>query len=206
MGNVILVIAIAALLGFVLMRRSSGRGGSRKTIRPKSNARVRPYELTLPPIPADLKPCSVESHSVEGRTYEVDLSNVVCTCKDFQARESYPQESLARCCKHLIRQLGKSKIAAVSGKWEQAIIAERHGSPRGAWLVKLDSAPEVLITASSSQEWTNVFAHSKRKGEKISEATGIIHRHGWSVKENRWSYGEGPAGARELTPLMRELF
>lgn len=206
MENIILGTAIAAVVGYIFLIRTGGAGSSRSAIKPKKHERVTPFALTLPSMPVDLEPCSVEDHLVEGQVYEVDLSNLVCTCQDFQARNGYPQESLSRCCKHLIRALGESKVSEAAGKWEQAIIAEGHGSPRGAWLVKLDTAPEILITASSSREWVNIFAHSKRRGEKIRDATGVIHRHGWNIVENRWSYGEGPAGSRELTPLMRKLF
>jgi hypothetical protein len=46
-------------------------------------------------------------------------------------------------------------------------------------------------------------ARTPRSGERIKAASGPITRYGWNVEEDRWSYGEGPPGSRELTPLMK---
>lgn len=194
--------AMLAVVGYLLARRALDDEADS----PEKHRRVTPIDLRLPRIPPGFPPCSIESYTTEGIVYEVDLSRMSCTCKDFQARKKHSRGPLSACCKHLLGQLSLAKGIDRIGKWEKAIIDDGHGDPLCAWLIELDSASDVLATASGSLEWINVFAHSKRKGEKIIEASGTIRSHGWNVEERRWSYGEGPAGSRELTPLMREVF
>lgn len=71
--------------------------------------------------------------------------------------------------------------------------------------MQLQSATEVVMTIGFSKDWINVYAHSVRAGERIANASGPIKNYGWSVIDHRWSYGDPPAGARELKKLLAEI-
>jgi hypothetical protein len=90
-------------------------------------------------------------------------------------------------------------------KWKKAIACSSYGGPTNGWIIKLENSPPVAAITCSSKKWINIYAHSVRTGEKIANASGSIKLYGWSVPEQRWSYGEPPPGARELKKLLIEI-
>jgi hypothetical protein len=171
-------------------------------VQPRSHERVTPHQLTFT-RPTGLTPELVDSDKDQGVQYEVDVSQVTCTCPDFQRRANRPKASFSRCCKHLVRMLSECGHLESADEWVQAIAADGYGAPAEAWMVELNTAPAVLVAVAPSREWVNVYARKPRSGERIKTASGPIERYGWNVEEDRWSYGEGPPGSRELTPLMK---
>ncbi len=201
---------VCLALGFgLLIFRSATKGGLLFWLmRPRASyhPQVTSYDLSFRVPDDSTEPQEVESYCSDGKTYLVDPVSVTCTCPNAQLRTAWSQDSVARCCKHLLQVLGEVGVFADAGKWEAAILQDGHGGPAGAWLVDLKTAPAVLITVGLSREWVNVFAHTKRRGERIKEASGPIERFGWNISEKRWSYGEGPPGSKELTPIIKEIF
>jgi hypothetical protein len=211
MSQALIVLAFVAVgvAAFALGRRSLSHSTAtesrRNVIRPRPNTRVTPHELLLPTIQQGEPPESVQSDSDSSVIYSVDPSRLTCTCPDFQRRVALPVTSFERCCKHLLRVLYRRGFLASASEWEQAIAADGYGAPAEAWLITLDSAPAVLVTVAANKVWVNVYARTLRSGERIGSASGPIQRFGWNVDEDRWAYGEGPPGSRELTPLMKEV-
>lgn len=149
----------------------------------------------------------VQSDREPGVFYLLDLNAQTCTCPDFvemRAKKAKPGE-LGRLCKHLLRALERREGFSSASAWVQAIVREGYGAPYFAWEVTLPSARPMLVTVGTSKEWVNIFAHRKRTGERYSEASGVIQQFGWSLDQHRWSYGEGPPGASEIRPLLKEL-
>jgi hypothetical protein len=174
-----------------------------------SHAQLTPIGLPGPKVPLP-KPSGidrgqpVEVESSQGyATYRVNPAVLTCTCIDWKQRAGFTHD-LARCCKHLQAVLAKQGLLGGANEWERALLEQVRG-PTAAWRIELDSAPAVVLATSAGSEWVDVLARTKRSGERISEASGKIQRFGWNVREQRWSYGEGPPGSRELTPRLREM-
>ena len=174
-----------------------------------SHVRLTPIGLPGPRVPLP-EPSGIERgqpvevKSSQGRaTYLVNPAALTCTCIDWKQRAGFTQD-LARCCKHLQSVLVKQGFLEAANEWEHALLEHVRG-PTAAWRFELESAPAVLLATSASSEWVDVLARTKRGGERISQASGKIQRFGWNVREQRWSYGEGPPGSRELTPRLREM-
>ncbi|WP_176518630.1 SWIM zinc finger family protein [Rhodobacter maris] len=140
-------------------------------------------------------------------TYSLDLAAQTCTCPDFvEVRGNLAKSGeLGRLCKHLVRALNERHAFDSANNWVRAIVNAGHGAPYIAWEVSLPTAKPMLVTVGNSREWLNVFAHMKRNGERYSEASGPIEQFGWSLGGHRWSYGQGPAGASEIRPFLKQL-
>ena len=149
------------------------------------------------------KPVETRSSSDSSVVYIVDLENQTCTCPDWCARSDQPKNHLGRYCKHLIGEF-RAASSLPKDEWIEWLMSYR-GGPIRAWWIHLKTAPSVLLTCGIGSPWVNIHARTKRKGERIANATGSIEQTGWNVIEQRWSYGQGPIGSRELTPIMRKL-
>jgi len=202
-----LLFAIA--LGFLLVRRVKQPPASEgHELRAPSAAGLPPieeFDLRVQPIVVGNAPVIVPSSMDTGATYVVDTEAQSCSCEDWQRRRDRPKDHLGRYCKHLMYVLREGGAFDKESEWVQEIAALGFGGPTKAWRIALTSAPAVLVTASPGGEWVNVLARTTKKGERINEASGPIRSYGWNVEADRWSYGEGPAGARELTPVMRAI-
>lgn len=162
------------------------------------------YSLTVSlPFYPDAR-CVIPSFTSEGTGYELDLNSQTCSCPDFTKRRGplVAPGMMGRFCKHLIHELSAREAFAASNKWIRAIADAGHGGPHNAWQVCLPTAQKMLVTTNYPLTWINVFAHTKRNGERVSEASGPIKQFGWKPREHRWSYGEAPPGARELRHLL----
>ncbi len=217
--QLLIVIAIVVAVLYIVFRRQTGMSDDRedaqpllsppRTTRPLNETRktttledqTEPFELAYSmPIESEQWP-DIEVQGLSG-TYLVSSAHQTCTCADFQSRRARDLGTMGRLCKHLLRELNSRGCFAQASQWHQAIAADGHGGPISAWLLRRTSSPVVLITLSNNKEWINVYANTKRKGEKISNASGRIAAFGWSVCDKRWSYGDGPPGARELRSLL----
>ena len=140
-----------------------------------------------------------------GVFYDVSLENQTCSCPDFQKRSSYPRDSFPRWCKHLVAALNHAGAFADCGVWHKAIAEAEHSGPLGAFIVETDTTQRFLLTAGHNPDWINVLGRTLRKGERSDQATGRIREFGWCISEQRWSYGQGPPGARQLRKLMVQI-
>jgi hypothetical protein len=201
---IILIIALAVIILIVLLLKSK----SSNHFYPK-NRHFEKIVLSFRRIVTFQEVLTIPSqaiHNNNGREYTVDLCQITCTCPNFEKRDKFEANSSARYCRHLLRLLNERDAFSNLGKWEKAIIDNGSGAPIHSWIVTLTTAPEVLVADSgSSNEWIDVYAHTKRRGERIANASGDIQRFGWNHLEHRWSYGESPPGSRELTPLMKSV-
>ena len=102
-----------------------------------------------------------------------------------------------RWCKHQLAEYGFARCLP-KDKWIQSL-PSNYGGPVRAWRIHLKTVPSVLVTCNTGSAWLNLYARTARRGERIAQATGPIERSGWNTTEQRWSYGQGPIGCRELT-------
>lgn len=180
--------------------------------KPKT-AKFSPQGLSLEPIELDFSLGELPQvkttapggpYGMEKDKYQLDLEQAQCSCKSWENRQQFPLGDPRRLCHHLVYAYRKRNLIQGNDKWAEAIIENEQGVPLKSWLARLQSAPDALVTKGSSDEWLNVFAHEKKSGERIAEASGPIRRYGWSMIEKRWSYGVSVAGARELNKILRE--
>ena len=70
---------------------------------------------------------------------------------------------------------------------------------------ELASGEAVYFALNDEGSWIDVYARSRRQGERDGRFTGKYQRYGFSVFGNRWSYGQGPPAAGEIRTLMAQL-
>jgi hypothetical protein len=64
----------------------------------------------------------------------------------------------------------------------------------------------VAIGYTPDSYWLDVVSRKRRKGDGGGYYTGAYAVSGFTLVGQRWSYGEGPPGARELRALVTSLF
>lgn len=70
---------------------------------------------------------------------------------------------------------------------------------------RLESGEYVFFAASKDDPWVEVFARTRKQGEKGGTYTGDYAHYGFSVDKSEWSCGEAPPGAREIRKMMKML-
>lgn len=210
-------LAAAALAWWAWSRRAAGERDAPRPAPPRADApRVDrpPPEIVAASQPFSLdwpvKTRATATREVLVRADEpaatVDLAAQTCSCDDFrQHRAGRAPDHFARWCKHLVVGLREDGAFAGADEWIAAIAHNDHGGPVGAFKVALKSAPEVLMVVDPASDWVNVYARTLNSGERIAQASGPIEKFGWSVSQHRWSWGEGPPGARELRRMLRAV-
>ena len=151
---------------------------------------------------------TVEVESFTGsQKYVVDLEAQTCTCPNFQVdRLPYtPPNHLGRWCKHLVEVLHECGTLDDLDEWRAAMLEAGYGGPLFAFSVTLPTVQPMVVSMNSRLQWIDVYARAKRAGENMTNATGKIRRYGWHVAGHGWSYGEAPAGASELRPLLQSF-
>lgn len=137
-----------------------------------------------------LIPLTVEvgSHSSDD-IYQVNLAGPTCTCPDFNSyRKDRPLGHLTRCCKHILEAYAQIEPKTGYPSWMGAFIDEAwKPHPKQDWkVVEIDSSP--VLFSSAPKEWSNVFALND----------GNYERFGYSVTDDRWSYGISPPNSETI--------
>lgn len=92
-----------------------------------------------------------------------------------------------------------------TGELAACIRAQRHQKQRYFRLV-LPSGREIGVGRSSDTDWIDIFARRHRKPDMKGQASGDFECLGFSMTASRWSYGEGPYGAKEIRAALHEYF
>ncbi len=140
----------------------------------------------LPSMPMTLDVASFTEPDV---VYQIDLSGPSCTCPDFKSyRQHLPVGHISRCCKHIMQ--GYSEIRPKSGwpSWlEPFLEAGFRPFPDQEWAVHKVNNCNYLVS-SAHPEWGNVYAG----------IDGDSLKYGYSIFDERWSYGNEPDDAATL--------
>lgn len=138
-------------------------------------------------------------------TYLVNCARIHCTCEDFKKRRaSYSPEDPRRVCKHIFRQFEKSNLEQLFDDLTWALL--KSGKNSGRILVaELESGVRFAVSRVPGSDWVNVITRTRRKGEKGGHFSGPYGEFGFSVSENRWSYGSGPPAAAEIRQALQRL-
>ena len=146
----------------------------------------------------------IESYSDEDIIYNVSVSEMTCTCPDFtKHRKSAPVSDPRRACKHLYGVMEENDLLSSMSELALAIL-ESPSKNKTLTTVKLSSGNEVSI-CHGRNEWVDVFTRKRRKGDSGGRYTGKYDRFGYNVNEQRWSYGDGPPGAKEIKSILSRV-
>lgn len=139
--------------------------------------------------------------------FELNLIDQTCGCDSFQKnRHIYPVNDVRRLCQHLRYELLQKHCAYIS-ELAECYISYRSRDNFNISKYQLSSGVPFYIGHNGTKsEWIDIFARKRRKGEKEGNFTGAYERYGYNLLEKRWSYGEGPAGAKEIKIQIAKQF
>lgn len=212
---VIVVIAIAAVriacdAGQPTTRQRSAPRDTVTRARPRQQVAPRPILTTASltfSLLADAKTGlqSVKSRSTPGLRYQVDTAQVTCTCPDFVGRcTTFPANDFRRLCKHLADAMSPLIDWERSSNWGPVLL--QNGRAKLHFVIgTLSSGAAVLIGSSPDDPWIDVYSRKRRRGDRGGVYTGDHDCFGFNVERNGWSFGNGPPGAREIRPMLKEL-
>ena len=182
----------------------SARVSGSSSIRPLQSIQL--PELSFRTIATDSLPVlEVASFSEPGVHYRVDLHQLTCTCPDFvQNRANLPADSFGRLCKHLSSEILRQENSDTYDDLSRAIL-KSYSRKASYYGTHLPSGSVVAFGISPGEEWIDVFARKRKKGETAGNCTGEYACYGYSIQRNGWSYGEGPVGAKEIREALRNL-
>ena len=163
------------------------------------------HDLPIKPVQGLLK---VKSQFDAGVIYDVDLEQQTCTCESYKKRRLHPKNHVARWCKHLLRALDKAGAFIPLEGLQSEVVKFSYTHCDNMYLIKHSDLPEMVLTLTDgyiSEGWVNINARKRRTGENIRQASGHFSNYGWNLYQNRWSYGEGPAGASLIRPLVQAV-
>jgi len=135
----------------------------------------------------------VDSTSMPGERFKVELLGPSCTCPDWiSVRSHLPEGTIPRACKHILACFRQINADPSWTSWFRAYLKLGYKSyPNQRWAVaEIDN--NQFLYSSANPEWGNVFC--KMKGEDF--------KFGFSIFESRWSYGKKPPAADELAELI----
>ena len=92
-------------------------------------------------------------------------------------------------------------IRALEPGIAEMIEADSHGIKTHAMI-----SGRFVLAWIPRQEWIDVYGRKRKPGDKDGVYTGDLERFGFSLKEWRWSYGDGPPGASLIKPEIKKLF
>lgn len=156
---------------------------------------------------------AVVAHSEPVGTYLVNLARRSCTCEKFKrGRGVIAADQQGRLCKHLLAELGANGRFEAQGLGrvllEYAQVIGWVGGVTRAWFFdssngRVKGHPCLVVQEYPGElEWVGVCVIDPNR---VGVALVGSQRYGWSLREERWAYGEAAPGAMELKPLLRGL-
>lgn len=135
--------------------------------------------------------------------YKLDLGKVTCTCSTGKRRKGlFKRNDQRRLCRHLVKELSERGILRPRDEWSAAIIGHGSDIPEQAWILRIGSAPPVLVCKNDNRDWINLFAPTRKGRERIAEASGPLGKFGWNMDERRWAGGTSPPGGKEIRAFL----
>lgn len=140
---------------------------------------------------------SIRSFTEVGKNYTINLHTVKCSCEDFlNTRANKRIDSIERLCKHLRKAIiGSSHI---KNTVYESILSETYSSKSYCKLENVDA----IVGFTEGNEWLNIYkmAQPDKNGETK------YARYGYSLIENRWSYGRSPFDYEKIESMIYKNF
>ena len=155
-----------------------------------------PTDIKIIP-PAEPTDTKVRSYSDPSIEYIVNLSTLSCTCPDFNKRRIMKAPgSLERVCKH------QKSLLLLSGKYAGTLIDEVLKDEYHSQYYYIHSEFPAVFGYTIQKEWINVWAAgSESRLGKIS-----FGRFGYSLLEERWSFGNFPRDQNAIEEIIQGVF
>ncbi|MCU0589892.1 MAG: hypothetical protein MUC33_01240 [Desulfobacterales bacterium] len=213
MVEAIIVILIAFTIAYYAsIKRRNGAVAARPRAALPSEPPPQPRRLdSIPGVSAFTLKLSgsnlqttIKSRRDKSAEYAVDLSAQTCTCPDFvETRTEFEFGDPRRFCKHMVKAAinadALEKSPAVFRMVFENALEMGKGLTRDAlFLTEIDGSL-VLISQPETGDWINVFCRNRNPRK---DGTYSYKRFGFSLSEQRWSYGYGPPGAK----ILRKIF
>jgi hypothetical protein len=206
---VIVILVIAYFMGKDEEEAPTKRASSSsKKSPPKSKQIFEVVKISNPMLSAPengaIPDQEIESYSDENTVYKASISEMTCTCPDFKKyRKGVPVNDPRRACKHLYGVMEDNSLLSDLSELALSIL-ESPSKNKHLTTVKLSSGNEVSI-CHGGNEWVDVFTRKRRKGDSGGLYSGKYDRFGFNINEQRWSYGDGPPGAREIKSILSQV-
>ena len=157
---------------------------------------VAAFRLNSAILPSVSVRLPIASASENGVRYIVDLTEPTCTCPDFTAQRSrIPTGNPSRCCKHVLQALNQVRPKHGWPSWLDAFIEMGYRPhPRQKWAV-IKVGKDLALISSAPEEWANVYLNNGSENQKF----------GYSILEDRWSYGIEPPYAGQVAASILKL-
>lgn len=108
----------------------------------------------------------------------------------------------------LMEPVDHAAIAARIAAWrevrEHPLARDGTALPARYYRLTLTSGSESIVQHVPGYDWINVYCAKRRKSD-TGPSTGEMAQYGFSVAMSRWSYGDGPHGARQIRAALRTL-
>jgi hypothetical protein len=135
------------------------------------------------------------SRSRGGKTYEVNVQKLTCTCPDFSKRRSgYPAGDVRRVCSHIYDKLYETKVERGFDPIVGLIIRYRR---KETCFHHVENGLGIFVFGfKEGAAWVKVFAKIGRE-----QLIGS-----YNLDEDRWAYGDVPKREKVLKQQIREVF
>ncbi len=159
-------------------------------------AGIADFDDSQPLLPLISRIVEVSSLSEPGVVYNVDLAGPYCDCPDFASyRSKLPEGHISRCCKHVMQAYSEVRPETGWPSWLESFLeAGFRPQPAQKWQVYKSDIGAYLVS-SAHPAWGNVYARFDHE----------VERFGYSIDEDRWSYGKEPVEGAILAELVRNL-
>lgn len=187
------LLQIARLVQTSIRHYQRLRSASNSTTVMRPSIFFDPKVAKLPTMSGDF---TIPSESEDGVSYQVQLSGPQCSCPDFLSmRAQLPVGDISRCCKHI---MGAYATTRPSGGWPSWLDSLLEGGfrpfPKQRWKVIQIANTDALVS-SPEPTWGNLYV---RIGDESK-------RYGYSINEDRWSYGMVPPDAAVAEKAIRSF-
>jgi len=151
---------------------------------------------------AHINDIKVSSFSSAEQEYNVSILRMTCSCPDFiKTRNNLKKNDPRRVCKHLAEQFAINNLLEQQDDLVKTILL----SPtRGEFATFEAENGMIFCLCFETTGWVSVFTRRRRKGEKGFSFTGKYEQYGYSLQENRWSYGDAPPGSKYLKNAIHQ--
>jgi hypothetical protein len=127
---------------------------------------------------------------VGSRHYRVDLVNYTCTCPEFPDRLRYPPTNRHRACPHIEIAVERYHPGFFDSALRNEITSMAARS--GAAMTWFPANSQVAIAHSPGNEWCDVYLIANYR----------YQRFGYSLQQQRWSYGHPPPQGEEIAAFI----